>query len=278
MYVTSAMADRSEADSLYDLVVDGAPAAFRAERGISGVRFGGGALTSMRNDPIKYWSKAVGFGHDQPLTADLIDEIRAFYRAERVASTNLYVAPQALPADWETIRAERGIAEAGTWVKLAGDVDTVLARFDDPAALRPKLRVEPVGAQDVAAWGSLRDRVFGMPEELAPLIDAAVGRDRWEAFALWDGEEIVGGAIMFLGVETAHCYAAFTAPQARGRGGQTALLAARAQAAKAAGCRWLVSETGAEAPGEHNTSLHNMRRMGFEVVYERRNWVLPSGI
>ncbi len=33
MSVTPAMADRSEADSLYDLVVDGAPTAFRAELG-----------------------------------------------------------------------------------------------------------------------------------------------------------------------------------------------------------------------------------------------------
>ncbi|MET9881460.1 GNAT family N-acetyltransferase [Actinacidiphila glaucinigra] len=272
------MADQSEADSLYDLVVDAAPTAFRAERGISGARFGGGALTAMRNDPTKYWSKAVGFGHDEPLTADLVDEIRAFYRAERVASTNLYVAPQALPADWETIRAERGIAEAETWVKLAGDVDTVLARFDDPATPRPTLKVETVRPQDIARWGALRDRVFGLPEELAPVIDAVVGRDRWEAFALRDGEEIVGGAIVFLGVETAHCYAGFTAPEARGRGGQTALFAARAEAAKAAGCRWLVTETGAEGPGEHNTSLRNMRRLGFKVVYERRNWVLPSGL
>ncbi|WP_433273223.1 hypothetical protein ACQPZA_21775 [Pseudonocardia xinjiangensis] len=30
---------------------------------------------------------------------------------------------------------------------------------------------------------------------------------------------------------------------------------------------------GAEGPGEHNQSLHNMRRAGFSVRYERANWV-----
>jgi hypothetical protein len=34
----------------------------------------------------------------------------------------------------------------------------------------------------------------------------------------------------------------------------------------------LVAETGAEAPGTHNSSLHNMLRLGFEVAYERPNW------
>jgi hypothetical protein len=39
------------------------------------------------------------------------------------------------------------------------------------------------------------------------------------------------------------------------------------------GCTSLVAETGAEGPGEHNLSLHNMLRLGFTVQYERPNWV-----
>jgi hypothetical protein len=34
----------------------------------------------------------------------------------------------------------------------------------------------------------------------------------------------------------------------------------------------LVAETGAEGPGEHNASLHNMLRAGFERLYERVSW------
>lgn len=52
-----------------------------------------------------------------------------------------------------------------------------------------------------------------------------------------------------------------------------ALLTARVRAAEAAGCRWLVAETGVEGPGEHNPSLHNMLRVGFEPLYERANWL-----
>jgi hypothetical protein len=31
-------------------------------------------------------------------------------------------------------------------------------------------------------------------------------------------------------------------------------------------------DTSAEAPGEHHTSHANLRRAGFEVLYERINW------
>lgn len=50
------------------------------------------------------------------------------------------------------------------------------------------------------------------------------------------------------------------------------------RAASAAGCRRLVAETGTEAPGTHNSSLHNMLRIGFGVLCERQNRVWePAG-
>lgn len=67
-------------------------------------------------------------------------------------------------------------------------------------------------------------------------------------------------------------FAGAVLPHARKRGGQTALLAARARVAQELGCRLLIAETGAEAPGTHNSSLHNMLRLGFQVASERRNW------
>jgi hypothetical protein len=39
------------------------------------------------------------------------------------------------------------------------------------------------------------------------------------------------------------------------------------------GCRWLIAETGAETPGRHNSSLHNLLRAGFTAVYHRQDWI-----
>jgi GNAT superfamily N-acetyltransferase len=112
-----------------------------------------------------------------------------------------------------------------------------------------------------------------MPEEhYARMTTASVGRPGWHAFAARLDGEIVGTGTMHVLGETAQMFAGAVLPHARRRGGQTALLAARARTAAQLGCRVLVAETGAETPGTHNSSLHNMLRLGFEVAYERRNW------
>ena len=69
-------------------------------------------------------------------------------------------------------------------------------------------------------------------------------------FAAWLGDEMIGGASLFLHGETAHLFGASTLPRFRGIGAQSALIAARAQAAREAGARWLVGETGKPDAGD----------------------------
>lgn len=108
------------------------------------------------------------------------------------------------------------------------------------------------------------------------MIDMAascVGMPNWRQYAVWDGDRIIAVGSLFINGVCAGMFGGATLPGERGRGAQSALLASRAQAAEAAGCRWLVAETGKEGPGEHNTSLHNMLRAGFEPLYERVTWL-----
>lgn len=78
---------------------------------------------------------------------------------------------------------------------------------------------------------------------------------------------------IFVNGECADMFGGATLAGARGRGAQSALLTARIMAAREAGCRWIVAETGSESPGEHNSSLHNMHRAGFRPLYERLTWL-----
>jgi GNAT superfamily N-acetyltransferase len=119
----------------------------------------------------------------------------------------------------------------------------------------------------------LSTRAFGTPvEHYAEMGAATATQPEWHPFAAWLGGEIVGTGTLYVRGETAQMFADAVLPHARKRGGQTALLAARARVARELGCRLLIAETGAEAPGTHNSSLHNMLRLGFQVAYERRNW------
>ncbi|WP_329183209.1 GNAT family N-acetyltransferase [Actinacidiphila glaucinigra] len=273
--VPPAVAERSEAEALYRFETE-VPDSVRAALGMNAARIGGGVVLSMRDDPTRFWSKALGFGVTAPVTAEVIGAVCDFYRSEGTSQAVLQIAPAFLPEDWDDIRAREGITAGSSWVKLVCPVEEAVTRA---RALEPPagIRVAPVDADQAQEWGAVVTRAFGMPEEhYAGMTAASVGRRGWHPFAaLLDGE-IVGTGTMHADGDAAQFFAGAVLPHARKRGGQTALLAARALRARDLGCRVLVAETGAEAPGTRNSSLHNMLRLGFQVAYERRNWVWRS--
>ncbi|WP_225854526.1 hypothetical protein [Micromonospora sp. ALFpr18c] len=261
-----ALAELAEAEFMFRYE-SGAPADVRDALGIRTARIGGGVVLSMRHDPTGYWSKALGFGFDEPVTGDLIARVCDVYRAEGTPGAVIQIAPDRLPADWDEICARETITPGSVWVKMAGEI----------AALRPgrtDLRVGPVPDELVDEWTSVVLRCFGMPEQhLAPMLAAGVRDPGFRPFAAWDGTQMVAAANLFVHGEVASLNTGATLPTHRGRGAQSGLLAARVAAAAAAGCRWVTAETGRPDPGTSNPSLDNMRRLGLTLLYERRNWV-----
>ncbi|MFI7617056.1 GNAT family N-acetyltransferase [Nonomuraea terrae] len=265
MNVDPYVMESSEAAGLFEFGAC-APAGAREILGVESARLGGGVVLSMRNDPANYWNKALGFGFSRPVTADLIGEVLDLYRSRGVPAAVLQLAPSVLPPDWEDIRAAYGLSRERPWVKLARDLSEVPPPLPEPA-------VERVGADTAAEWASLLLRGFGMPEgPLADVMTVFADHPRFRAYLIRVDGEPVTAAGMFVGGETAQLFGCATLEPHRGHGGQRAMLRARLADAAAAGCRTLFSDTGAELPGEHNTSLHNMKQAGFVPVYERDNW------
>jgi GNAT superfamily N-acetyltransferase len=271
--ISAAQAEQSEAEALYAFE-NGAPASTRAAMGMESIRVGGGVALSVRNDPSQFWSKALGFGFDEPVTAALIEQVCEFYLAQQTPLAILQMAPSVLPGDWADICAKLNITPGSSWMKLASDTEVTLDRLAELPELASPLRVAPVERQDAADWGAVMMGVFEMPQSgVAEMVAASVGRDGWHSYAVWDDELIVGTGTVHVHQETGQLLGGATVPRSRRKGIQSALLAARAQAAEAAGARWLVAETGTEASGTHNSSLHNMLRAGFTLLYERQNWI-----
>jgi hypothetical protein len=67
-----------------------------------------------------------------------------------------------------------------------------------------------------------------------------------------------------------------TLPGARGRGAQSALLAARIASGRDSGLAWLTTETGRPLPGEPAPSFRNITRAGFAEAYDRPNFHRPA--
>lgn len=269
--IPPARAEQSEAAALYD-VETGAPAHARASLGIEALRIGGGVALSMRNDPTEFWSKALGFGFQEPVTDGLIAEICGFYRSRQTPIATIQLAPSVIPEDWPDICARWNLSAGALLHKLVCATEVAVAP-ERIGELGEGLRSGRVQTADAAEWASVVIRGSGMPEGALPEMAAAsVSRPGWCPCAVWAGQEIVAGGTTYIREGIGQLFGGATLPFARGRGAQSALLAARARAAHAAGCRWLVAETGVERPGTHNSSLHNMARMGFTVLYQRQNW------
>ncbi|MFF3439810.1 GNAT family N-acetyltransferase [Streptosporangium sp. NPDC002721] len=262
----TALAEGAEAEFMYQYESSAPPSA-RSTLGIATTRIGGGVALSMRHDVTGYWSKALGFGVEEPVTRDLIDRVVDFYRAEDSEGAVIQIAPSALPPDWDDIRAGHGIVPGSAWVKLTCPID-------DFRPGRTALRVGPVGPGEAEEWASVVLRGFGMPEEgLGEMMAASAGHPAFRPFAAWDGDDMVAGANLFVHGEIGSLNAASTLPGHRNRGAQSALLAARAEEAAKAGCRRLVAEAGLPAEGSANPSLNNMLAAGLRPLYDRQNWI-----
>lgn len=260
------LAEATEAE-LYFACETGAPASAKKELGIATARIGGGVALSMREDRTNFWSKAQGFGVSEPVTAKLVDEVLSFFRAEGTPSAQLQIAPSMLPRDWESIAAERGLRAESAWLKLSAPIDQATA------TATTELQVAKVRPEDAEQWASAVLRGFGMPEDtLGPMFAAYVENPAFTLFAVWDGEEIVAGGNLFIHGSVGSINHGSTLPGHYRRGAQSALIAARIEAAREAGCSWVISETGKPQPGETNASLDNLRRAGLRPMYARQNW------
>lgn len=250
-----------EAEFMYRYETD-APKATLEQLGIKTARIGGGVALSVRNDPTKFWSKALGFGFDGPVTGDLIEELIAFYRSNQATHAVVQIAPEVLPADWDRIVADHGL-------RPGSGIHKLVARIDELQFGSSDLRIDEAGPEHAEEWVTVALTGFGMPREgLGDMLVAAVTRGELRTFGAWDGDRMVAVGGLLVQGPLASLNTGATLPGYRGRGAQSALIAARAKAAAAAGSDWVVSET-----AETGSSLNNMRRAGLRSLYLRRNWL-----
>ena len=151
--------------------------------------------------------------------------------------------------------AALGYTPAGAWMKFR--------RSTEPA---------PAAPTDLEIEETIDPKAFAVATGLDERLAAIVGAPGWTCFVAWDGDQPAGCGALYADGETGWVGVGMTRPEFRGRGAQSAILAARIEKARALGVRELATETG-EGDGP---SYRNILRAGFSEAYPRPNWRSPA--
>ena len=146
-----------------------------------------------------------------------------------------------------------------------------------PIDVATDLRIEQIEGSPYERPGQ-KSRVqhSGMPSPLAEGLAMSIGQPGWQHYLAWDGQQAVAASGLVYAQGVGWLGAGGTLPSHRRRGAQGALMARRIQDSAAAGCEWVITETGEDTPEHPNPSFHNMRRTGFQVAYLRPNYMLQT--
>jgi GNAT superfamily N-acetyltransferase len=242
-----------------------APEAARHALGLSCDAGPDGAL-ALRATRFGWWffNRVLGLGLDGiPDRGWLAAQFDRYGAAGQPFGVSLCEARAPDLAPWLTTRGLRPTTTLAKMMRGSG-------------ALPPQkgdLRFREVGIEDAGLFASVTQRGFGMPPTLDGLFAALTGARGWRCYlAFAAGEPVATGAVHLQG-GTAWIGFGSVLPEHRHRGVHGQMLLHRMHRAADLGCRWLVTETNLPDPGEVGASFRNMRRLGFETVCERRNFL-----
>jgi hypothetical protein len=128
---------------------------------------------------------------------------------------------------------------------------------------------------DGDALGSVVSEAFGLPAA-GSFFGGVVGRPGWTLVLARDGDDVAGGAALFLADGVGWLGIGGTRPAFRGKGAQNALIAARIEHGRALGAQAFTTETGALVDDRPSGSYRNILRGGFVEAYLRPNLHSPE--
>jgi GNAT superfamily N-acetyltransferase len=218
------------------------------------VEIGGATCMVLRRMPERTFCRVMGLASIDPL-----DQIAAFY-----GETPWWVSDS---HGLGPVLKERGFSHDYGWMKFSRGVGPRHARSD--------LAVVKVGSERADDFATVVAGGFEMPEWAKPLAANIVGRPGWSCYVAYDGDAPAGAGTLYVREKIGWLGFGATLPQFRGRGAQSALLAARIEEARRQGCSAVTTETGELEEGRPSSSYRNIARAGFREEGVRANYRAP---
>jgi len=233
------------------------------------VEFGGVTVLRADEAPLSPMvNRVAGLGVDEPATEAALDEALATIGDD--VSFYVAVAPEARPVALAGWLHDRGLEPGWGWMTFRRGVDAV----PDPAT---SLHLVRVGPSEATAFGQIVATGYGLPDAVVGWAAKAheVGWDCWLAL---DGDQPAAAAGVYMAEGVGYLGFAATLPEHRGKGGQNALLAARIDHARDAGCDIVVTETGERRDDRPSSSYRNILRSGFAEVAVTAHWLREARV
>ena len=139
-----------------------------------------------------------------------------------------------------------------------------------------ELKIRTAAPRDARRVGQILAPAFDLPEEAGALLAGGIDLHGWNYFVAQDDHHIVAAAAIYTKGDDGYLAFAATVPEARRRGCQQALGAARLERAQYLGCKRVFSETGMPVEGQPGSSYRNLLRAGFDKLHVRDNFA-PEG-
>jgi GNAT superfamily N-acetyltransferase len=259
---TVTQADAIEAEAFIDLQRV-SPQRLVDEQQFGCIRLRGGCAISLPNAP------AIGLNRILGLTE--VDDLDKAYAWMSGRAGNRFLQSNASAASndvREWIRS-KGLVEHGRgWAKLTLTASTT------HLLTAQQIRTRRARIEEAETFGLLMCQSFGFPETLIPLWASIVAKERWSCFLALDADKQIGTAAMYASGTHAWLGGGTTVPAFRNRGVQKALIRARIEDGIARGVSTFVVETEVPSSEKLNISYNNLRKMGFEHLYDRSNFLL----
>lgn len=192
----------------------------------------------------------------EPEAAEL-DGIAARFRAADVSKWFLWLSPCPSESKIRAWIARSGLSPfRGTGYPTLIHTGRKLPRHDT------RLRVEEVGKEALRDVREDLRAIYGVSVE--SYIDSC-GKPGFRHYLAFDGQRPVSAGVLYVDGAIGYLMLAATREADRSRGGQSALIVERVNRALDLGCDYVFAETLYML----KTSLANLRRKGFEIVYDK---------
>lgn len=205
-----------------------------------------------------------GLGVGTPATEAALDAA-----IDAMEGTTFYVAvaPGAEPAELTDWIVARGLEPGWGWMRFRRG-------SEGPPPVTSSLDVREVRHEDEAkAFARVARVAFELDEALDSWFASLASVPGWTTWIGWDGDEPASTGALYVAGSAAYLGWGATLPEHRGKGGQSAMFAARISRAQELGCTLLVTETGELRDDLPSSSYRNILRFVFQEDHVVANWV-----